>query len=115
MIIGSPVDSKDSLGVPTTPPALECGDLSPLLPLGGLVHPAAPRRAARRTTQTERFTASVRANTFDGDKSPAESGDKSPHSKAGAQFGTNERGWRTGGRAAFEVRAAFCRCRVGLG
>ncbi len=55
------------------PPALECGNSSPLFPLGGLVHPAAPRAVA----QSEGTP-----NDMDGDKSPPESGDKSPHSKA---------------------------------
>jgi len=55
-----------------TPPALECGDLSPLSPSGGLVRQTAPRPAARGEGV---------AFDFDGDKSPTESGDKSPHSK----------------------------------
>jgi len=53
-------------------PSLECGDLSPLSPLGGLVHQAAPRLAARAEAATHHL---------DGDKSPAESGDKSPRPK----------------------------------
>jgi len=65
---------------------LECGDWSPLFPLGRLVGKAAPRGAARRISKTVRFPRRVRITPFDGDKSPAESGDKSPHSKAGASF-----------------------------
>ena len=53
--------------------ALECGDLSPLSPLGGLVHQAAPRLAARAEGDT---------HDLDGDKSPAQSDDQSPHSKS---------------------------------
>ena len=56
-----------------TPQALECDDSSSLSSLGGLVHQAAPRPGA-----------SVEAgmpHQVDGDRSPAESGDKSPHSK----------------------------------
>ncbi|TAK92673.1 MAG: hypothetical protein EPO07_19245 [Verrucomicrobia bacterium] len=64
-----------------TPPALECGDSSPLSPLGGLVHQAAPRPAARRTADDESRPQAASSRPFDGDKSPAESGVKSPHSK----------------------------------
>jgi putative transposase len=60
----------DSAG--ETPQALECDDLSSLSSLGGLVHQAAPRSAARSESA---------AHDLDGDKSPAESGDKSPHAK----------------------------------
>jgi hypothetical protein len=60
--------------------------LSPLFPLGRLVGQAAPRGAARRITKIEHFTRYVRITPFDGDKSPAESGDKSPHSMADASF-----------------------------
>jgi len=52
---------------------LECGDLSPLWLLGRLVGKAEPRAAAPGGFPTR--------GTFDGDRSPAESGDKSPHSK----------------------------------
>ena len=52
---------------------LACGDLSPLLPLWRLVSKAAPRPAARGKTD--------RPHLLDGDKSPAESADKSAHSK----------------------------------
>lgn len=55
------------------PPAMECGDSSPLSPLGGLVHPAAPRPAARGEGA---------APAVDGDQSPAKSDDQSSHSKA---------------------------------
>jgi hypothetical protein len=48
---------------------LECGDLAPLWPLGRLVGPAEPR-----------FSGSQMTLSSDGDKSPAKSGDKSPHS-----------------------------------
>src|ERR1043166_2646774 len=54
------------------PPALECGDLSPLSPSGGLVRQTVPRPAAR---------GEVAPRALDGDKSPPESGDNSPHSK----------------------------------
>ncbi len=57
---------------PKPPPALECGDLSPLSRLGGLVHQAA--RATKRGDEAATYE-------LDGDKSPAQSGDKSPHSK----------------------------------
>ena len=74
-------DSKDNMA--WTPQAMECGDLSPLSPLGGLVHQAAPRPAAQRTVQSQQLVQkSDCAPTPDGDKSPAESGDMSPHSKA---------------------------------
>jgi len=46
---------------PKAPPALECGDLSPLSPSGGLVRQTAPRPAARGEVATR---------AFDGDKSP---------------------------------------------
>jgi hypothetical protein len=68
---------------------LECGDLSPLFPLGRLVGQAAPRGAARRITKTGRFTRCDRITPFDGDTSPAKSGDKSPQSMAGASFITS--------------------------
>ena len=52
---------------------LECGDLSPLLPLWRLVAKAGPRPA--------RPGGFGRLPAFDGDKSPAESADKSAHSR----------------------------------
>jgi U32 family peptidase len=54
---------------------LECGNVSPLSPPDGLVRQAAPRSAAR----SERT-----ASLVEGDKSPAESGDKSPRSRLAA-------------------------------
>ena len=54
---------------------VECGDSSPLCPPDRLVGQAEPRSAARGQPG-----ASLSA---DGDKSPRESGDKSPHSKIG--------------------------------
>jgi hypothetical protein len=51
---------------------LECGDLSPLWSLDRLVGQAEPRSAAPEDS---------RCALFDGDKSPAESGENSPHSK----------------------------------
>jgi len=63
----------------TAPPALECGDSSPLSPLGGLVHLAAPRSAARPETDAGESEAATQA--LDADKSPAASDDKSSHSK----------------------------------
>jgi hypothetical protein len=60
---------------------LECGEFSPLFPLGRLVAQAAPRQAARRITQTLRPVEILRPTTLDGDKSPAESDAKSSHSK----------------------------------
>src|SRR6266498_2044798 len=54
------------------PANLECGDLSPLLPLWRLVAKADPRSEAGRVG---------RLSAIDGDKSPAESADKSAHSK----------------------------------
>jgi len=73
----------DELNIRTaqTPQAVECGDLSPLSPPGGLVHPAAPRPAARETPGRPRRAGAGNPTQFDGDKSPAESGDQSPHSK----------------------------------
>jgi putative transposase len=53
---------------------LECGDLSPLSPPGRLVGPAEPRPSGSQEDG--------RACDSDGDKSPAQSGAKSPHSKA---------------------------------
>src|SRR5438309_11028153 len=49
---------------------LECGNLSPLWPLGRLVGPAEPRFSGSQTTLDS-----------DGDKSPDKSGDNSPHSR----------------------------------
>src|SRR6266704_1783019 len=63
---------KTPQGAQPAAQALECGDLSPLSPLGGLVHQAAPRSAARGVVATQ---------ALDGDESPAESGDESPHAK----------------------------------
>ena len=63
------------------PCALECGDWSPLFPLGRLVGQAAPRRAARGIACATVRSEAVRLTKFDGDKSPRKSGDKSPHSK----------------------------------
>jgi len=51
---------------------LECGDLSPLYPLGRLVGQAEPQQSGSACNPN--------ANDYDGDESPAESGDKSPHS-----------------------------------
>ena len=67
--------------------ALECCDLSQIFRLGRLVARAAPRAAVRRVADGPRFAGRTPlANgslwVVDGDKSPAESGDKSPHSKA---------------------------------
>jgi putative transposase len=63
------------------PKAVECGDLSPHSSLGGLVHQAAPRPAARGIVQAARPRQDLSPAAFDGDKSPPESGDESPHSK----------------------------------
>jgi len=54
---------------------LECGDLSPLC-----------RRAdwSARQNRVQRFGKFNALRNLDGDKSPAESGDKSPHSKVSA-------------------------------
>ena len=57
---------------PKAPPALECGDLSPLSPSGGLVRQTAPPPAGRGEVATR---------TFDGDKPPPESDNKSPYAK----------------------------------
>jgi putative transposase len=65
----------------TTPQALECDGLTSLSPLGAPVHQAAPRLAARGVPPNVGLEQSGGANHLDGDKSPAESGDKSPHSK----------------------------------
>lgn len=64
----------------TTPQALECDGSTSLSPLGGPVHQAAPRLAARGVPQDVGLEQSGGANHLDCDKSPAESGDKSPHS-----------------------------------
>ena len=53
---------------------LECGDLSPLFLLWRLVAKAGPRSAARGMQSED-------SCELDGDKSPAESADKSAHSK----------------------------------
>src|SRR5262245_29486399 len=52
---------------------LECGDLSPLSPLDRLVDQAEPPQSGSSQSQ--------HVSDPDGDKSPAQSGDKSPHSK----------------------------------
>jgi hypothetical protein len=81
---------KSEIGDWTARSALECGDLSSLFPLRRLVGEAALRRAARRITGGTRFARSPLPNgcsrslACGGDKSSAQSGDKSPHSKAGA-------------------------------
>ena len=60
------------------PPAVECGDLSPLSTLGGLVHPAPPRAAVRSGIKA----IENKPATHDlGGEPPAESGETSPHSK----------------------------------
>jgi len=56
---------------------LECGDLSLLLLLWRLVAKAGPRSSGLASKRDA-------ARAFDGDKSPAESADKSVHSKAAA-------------------------------
>jgi putative transposase len=66
---------------PRTPQALECGDLSPLSPAGGLVHPTAPRPAVRRTSGNDAVPKLVTPQLADGDQSPAESDAESSHSK----------------------------------
>src|SRR5262245_31381442 len=52
---------------------LECGDLSPLSPLDRLGDQAEPPHSGSSQAQ--------HVSDPDGDKSPAQSGDKSPHSK----------------------------------
>src|SRR5262245_40750525 len=52
---------------------LECGDLSPLSPLDRLGDLAEPPHSGSSQSQ--------HVSDPDGDKSPAQSGDKSPHSK----------------------------------
>lgn len=64
------------------PQALECGDISPLSSLGGLVRQAAPRSAAREPTPARVLGETEPAKQSDGDKSPADSGVKPPHAKA---------------------------------
>ena len=89
---------------------LECGDWSPLFPLRRLVGEAAPRSTARRTADPAGFASSPSRTEFsrclesDGDKSPAESGDKSPHSKVGAWLTTF---------CFFILHCAFCLRAVG--
>jgi len=51
------------------PKAVECDDLASLSRLGGLVHQAAPRPAARRVS-TDIFPQADKSKLFDGDKSP---------------------------------------------
>jgi hypothetical protein len=51
---------------------VECGDLSPLLRLADL---------SAKQSRVQRRAESPRSSQFDGDKSPAESGDESPHAK----------------------------------
>ncbi len=55
--------------------AMECGDSSPLWPLGRLVGQAEPDSESR-------LDACPCVLEFNGDKSPAQSGDESPHSTA---------------------------------
>src|SRR5262245_41128181 len=57
--------------------ALECGDLSPLWALIRLVESAEPRFSGLPDSPQAR----IAICSFHGDKSPAQSGDKSPHSK----------------------------------
>ncbi len=75
----SPSEAEESFKSPTTcartPQAVECGDLSPLSRLGGLVH-----QAAARATGSAPATPPA-AHDPDGDKSPPEIGVKPPHSK----------------------------------
>lgn len=73
--------NETSIRTAQTPPALECGDSSPLSPLGGLVHQAAPRAAARQPSAARVPCQTEPATHPDDDKSPAESGVKPPHSK----------------------------------
>jgi hypothetical protein len=77
---------------------LECGDLSPLLPLWRLVAKAGPRSAARQC-----WTPSP----FGGDKSPAESVDKSAHSKMVAAPPRWVHSWFTGRKARIRDRVTI--------
>ncbi len=61
--------------------ALECADWSALSTPGDLSHGKDPHRVRSLITQ-------VHSAVFDGDKSPAQSGDKSPHSKRAIRFAT---------------------------
>jgi len=75
------VNSQSPSDAQRLPQVLECGDSSPLSSLGGLVLQAAPRSPARGIVQAARSGQDLTPDAFDGDKSPPESGDKSPHSK----------------------------------
>jgi len=68
---------------------LECGDLSLLLLLWRLVAKAGPRSSGPASNRDA-------ARAFDGDKSPAESADKSMHSKAAARSPCSELPWFNG-------------------
>ena len=71
---------KVTTGLPESRSVLECGDLSPLSPLADL-------SASEREFSAQFSAEETRALRSDGDKSPAKSGDKSPHSKTWRPFG----------------------------